>query len=157
MFLIFLQQRPWDLLQGLIISCCIVFRVNGIVINIFLLQFWQYLDNFSNFWKIFVPIVWILKQGYWIVSRQWKGSQDIIVLNFSKILLKFAIVVQIFSIFCPFLSLTTITGQRNFSSLGDGLIGRTFETKNGFDFFLLRSSKLFFSSAFFQFFSWLEN
>ena len=32
----FRHQRPWDLLQCLMISCCIVSRVNGMVINIFL-------------------------------------------------------------------------------------------------------------------------
>ena len=30
----------------------------------------------------------------------------------------------------------TITGQRIFSSLGDSLLDRIFETKNGFDFFV---------------------
>ena len=30
------HQGPWDLLQGLIISFCIVSRVNGVMINIFM-------------------------------------------------------------------------------------------------------------------------
>ena len=61
----FLQQRPWDVLQVFIISCCIGLRVNGMLINIFC-------DScFSNFWikfKIFkilenfyVPNVWIFE------------------------------------------------------------------------------------------------
>ena len=47
--------------------------------------------------------------------------------------------------------LTTIAGQRNFSSLGDELLDRTFETKNGFDFFIGKL-KTFFNFAFFSFF-----
>ena len=38
------QHRPWDLLKDLIISCCIVPRFNGMVINIF------YDSSFCNFW-----------------------------------------------------------------------------------------------------------
>ena len=74
------------------------------------------------------------------LMRQGNGSYDIIVLNFSKILFTFAIFFDIFSIFffCPFLSLTTITGQRNFSSLGDGLLDRTFETKMVLIFFIAK-------------------
>ena len=49
-----------------------------------------------------------------------------------------AIFFQIFNIFCPFLSLNTITGQQNFLTLGDGLLGRTFDTKNCFDFFIAK-------------------
>ena len=44
-----------------------------------------------------------------------------------------------------------ITGQRNFSSLGDGLLDRTFETKNGFEFFFTAKLKTFFIFAFFSF------
>ena len=62
-------------------------------------------------------------------------------MNFSKILLKFAI--PNFLNICPFLSLTTITGQRNFSSLGDGLLDRTFETKICFDFFIAEFKTFF--------------
>ena len=36
-------------------------------------------------------------------------------------MLKFEIVFKIFEYFCPFLSLTIISGQRRFSSLADGL------------------------------------
>ena len=61
----FWQQGPWDILKGLIISCCTVYRARGMVINVF------YDTNFSNFWinykKLFdffesfyhVPRVWI--------------------------------------------------------------------------------------------------
>ena len=49
-WIFFLQQRPWDVLQVFIISCCIDLRVNGMLINTFC-------DScFSNFWikfKIF--------------------------------------------------------------------------------------------------------
>ena len=60
------------------------------------------------------------------------------VLNFSKILLKFAIFPKVLNIFCPFLSLTNITGQRNFSSVADGLLERTFETKMFFNFLIVK-------------------
>ena len=49
-------------------------------------------------------------------------------LNCSKILLK------IFNNLCPFPSLMTITGQRNFLSRADGLVDRIFETKNVLEF-----------------------
>ena len=54
----FRQQGNMDLLQGLIISCCIVSRVNGMVSNIFsdssFSSFWikfiiQFLENFLLF------------------------------------------------------------------------------------------------------------
>ena len=54
--------------------------------------------------------------------RQWGGFEDFNILIFSKILLKFAIVFKIFEYFCPFLSLTIITGQQSFSSLADGYL-----------------------------------
>ena len=45
MFLIFFrQQRPWDLLQGLTMSSCVVSRVNEMVIDFF------YYSSISNFW-----------------------------------------------------------------------------------------------------------
>ena len=71
------------------------------------------------------------------------GSQDTNILNFIKILLKLGIVSKIY-IFCPPLSSTTITGQRNFLSVGHGLLDKTSGTKTGFEFFLLRSGKLLF-------------
>ena len=60
-------------------------------------------------------------------------------MNFSKVLLKFAIVFKIFEYFCPFLSSTIITGQRSFSSVADGLVDITPETKVVLDKFLLRN------------------
>ena len=58
-------------------------------------------------------------------------------------MLKFAIGSTNFSnFFYLLLSLTTITGQQSFLSLGDDLLDRTFETKNGCRLFLLRSWKL---------------
>ena len=38
-------------------------------------------------------------------------------------------------------SLTTVTGQQIFSSLADGFLDRTFETKNGFEFFYCEVEK----------------
>ena len=57
-------------------------------------------------------------------------SEDINITNFSKILLKFANVLKIFEYFCPFLSLTIITGQRSFLSLADGALDKNPEPKN---------------------------
>ena len=61
-------------------------------------------------------------------------SKAIIITSFSKIL-KFAIVLKFFE-YCPFLSLTIITGQRSFSNLADGLLDKNPETKNVFEHFL---------------------
>ena len=72
-----------------------------------------------------------LKQGYQIVS--WDNGmflKNIIILNFSKILLKFAFFTKIYQYLLPFS--TTIPGQQNFSILGDWLFHRTFETKKLF-------------------------
>ena len=44
--------------------------------------------------------------------------------NFIKILIKFGILFKIFGYFCAILSLTIITGQPSFSSLGDGLLDK---------------------------------
>ena len=57
------------------------------------------------------------------------SHEDFNILNFGKILLKFAIVFKICEYFCPFLSLTIITGRRSFSSLADGLLDVTPEKK----------------------------
>ena len=53
----------------------------------------------------------------------------------SKILLKFAIVFKICEYFCPFFSLTIITGQRSFSSFADELLDVTPDAKNIFQDF----------------------
>ena len=75
--------------------------------------------------------------------RQWNGSEDIVITNFFKILWRFAIVfLKKFWIF-SFLSLTIITGQRNFLSLADGLHDRTHETTNGFELFSLQNVETF--------------
>ena len=47
---------------------------------------------------------------------------DFSILNFGKILLRFAIVFKIFECICPFLSLKINAGQRSFSSLADGFV-----------------------------------
>ena len=57
--------------------------------------------------------------------------------SLARFLLKFAIVFKFFEHFCPFLSLTISTGQRQFLGLAVGLYDRTLETKNGFEKFLL--------------------
>ena len=75
--------------------------------------------------------------------KQWNGFEVFKVLNFSKILLKFAIVFKIFECFCPFLSLTIITGQRSFLSLADGLLDMTQKRKNSFEHFHCNIWKLF--------------
>ena len=67
-------------------------------------------------------------------------SEDINFTKFIKILLKFATVIKIFKFFCPFLSLTIITGQRSFLSLSDGLHEKYPETKNVFEHFLNRET-----------------
>ena len=51
---------------------------------------------------------------------------------------------KIFEYFCPFLSLTIITGQRSFSSLADRLLNLTPETKNSFEHFHCEIWKPFF-------------
>ena len=53
------------------------------------------------------------------LSGQRNGSEDISIMLFSKVLLNFAIFL---SCFCPILSLTIITGQRNLLSLADGYL-----------------------------------
>ena len=58
--------------------------------------------------------------------RQLNGFEDLNILNFSKILLNFAIVFKIFKYFCPF---TIITGQRSFSSHEDELLDLNIEAK----------------------------
>ena len=56
-FEFFLQQGPWDLLQGLIISCCIVFRFYGMVISSFMTA--VIIIFGFKFWKItIIPSVW---------------------------------------------------------------------------------------------------
>ena len=75
--------------------------------------------------------------------KQWNGFEDFNILIFSKILLKFAIVFKIFEYFCPFLSLTIITGQRSFSGLAYGLLDITPETKNCLEQFYFEFGKQF--------------
>ena len=69
------------------------------------------------------------------VLRQLNGFEDFNILNSSKILLKFANVFKTLECFCPFRSLTVITGQRSFSSLADGLLDITTENKISFEHF----------------------
>ena len=66
-------------------------------------------------------------------------------MNFCKILLKFAIF-KFFQYFLSFSEFNDHYWPKNFSSLGDGLLDRTFETKNG----LVAEFKTF-NFAFFSF------
>ena len=70
-------------------------------------------------------------------------SEDFNITNFGKILLNIAIVFKIFEYFCPFLSLTIITGQRSFLSLSDGLHDNYPASKTVFEPFLLRNVETF--------------
>ena len=74
--------------------------------------------------KLFKAIIGIMDN----LLRQWNVFEYFNILNFCKILLKFAIVIKFCEYFCPFLSLAIITGQRSFSSLSDGLPDITPET-----------------------------
>ena len=76
--------------------------------------------------------------------RQWNVFEDFNVLNFNKILLTFAIVFKMFECFCPFLSLTIITGQRSFSSLADELLDITQEKKTVLNIFTAKSGSFLF-------------
>ena len=161
-FLIFFRhQGPRDLLQGLIIGWCIVSRVNGIAINFF------YDPSFRNFfhsWKIFVMFQWygpfwasetisVFKKGYWIVSC---GNETVLKMLLSwilgKSLLKFAIVFKTFQCFLSFSDFNDPYWPTKILSLGDGLLDRTFYTKNGLNFFTEKLKTFFFNVAFFSFF-----
>ena len=105
-----------------------------------------------NYWKLEIGILDS-------VLRQWNGFEDFNILNFSKILLKFAFVfslrLSLFKILsiCPFLSLTIIPGQRSFSTLADGLLDITPDAKNSFWEFSLLNVKAFnLNFEIFQFF-----
>ena len=131
-FSFFRHKGSRDLLQGLMISCPIVSRVNGMVIDVFitpdiaLASFWYFFFQIVGKFHVYGSLSqWnFLKLAIGILAsllKHWNGFDGFKYLNFSKILLKFAIVFKIFEYFCPFLSLI-ITGQRSFSSLADGLL-----------------------------------
>ena len=63
---------------------------------------------------------------------QWSGSEDTNITSFSKILLKFVIVLKFLNNFVILLISTIITNQRNFLSPANELGNRTPETKNNF-------------------------
>ena len=92
--------------------------------------------------KLFKALIEILDS----LLRQLNRFEDFDIMNMSKILLKFAVVFKIFEYFCPFLSLTIITGQRNFLGLSDGLLERTPERKIVFELFHCEMWKLLFQS-----------
>ena len=64
---------------------------------------------------------------------------------------------MIFNIFCPFLCLTTSTAQRNCSSLGVGLLERTFETKMVLNFFTAKLKLLILPLSVFFLFDLITN
>ena len=102
-------------------------------------MFFKFLKNFCfKFMDLYEPDS---------LLRHWNGFEDFNILNIKKMLLKIPIVFKIF-VYCPFLSLTTITGQQNLLSFGDRFSDRIFGTKNGFELFWLRSWKPSFGFAF---------
>ena len=70
--------------------------------------------------------------------RQWNGFEDFNILNFGKILLKFAIV--IFGYFCPF---SIITGQRSFQVMQMSYMTWMQRQKNSFEHFHCEIWKFF--------------
>ena len=127
-------QGPRDLQQVLMISWHLVSIVNGVVVNllktpvlsIFLKKFKIFFFKFfENYYQVPSNWMFISQRNYLKLKigilknlvRQWTWFADLNILNLSKILLNFAIIFKICEYFCPFLSLTTITGQRRFSSL----------------------------------------
>ena len=83
--------------------------------------------------------------------RQWNGVLKILMLRILGRFLKFAINFKIFEHFCPFLSLTILTGQRKLLSLG--LHDKYLDAKNVFEHFLYCDMwKIFFWILRFQFF-----
>ena len=77
-------------------------------------------------------------------------------MNFSKILLQFAILLKFLNCY-PFLSFTIITGQRKLLSLAHGLLDRTPKRKDGFYCFLLRNLETFIYFALFCFYDIITN
>ena len=111
---------------------------------------WIKLKIFPNFRKIFSSVCIFMSQWNYFrldtgildnLLRQWNGFWDTLILTFRK-MLKFAIVLKIFQYLSFSESSDRYWGQRNFLSLGDGLLDWTFETKNGFELFVQRSWKL---------------
>ena len=73
------------------------------------------------------------------LSRQRNFSEVHKITNFSKILLKFAIIFKNFEYFCPLLILTILTGQQNFLCHSVALRDRSPETKNLWTLFPLQN------------------
>ena len=71
-------------------------------------------------------------------------SRNFNLMNFSKVLLKFAFVFKVFEYFCPF---TIISDQRRFSSHADELLDITPETKIVLKILTAKSGSLFKSFA----------
>ena len=127
------------------------FVIFGKILNFF----FKFSENFYH-----VPNVWIF-MSQWNYFRLDKGildsllrqsnrSWDINIVIYAKFW-NLQLFPKLFNIFCPFLSLTTITGQRIFLSLGGGFLDRAFQTKMVLSF-LPQSWKLVFNFAFFSFF-----
>ena len=74
----------------------------------------------------------------------------------SRILARFCLILLLFlnffNISCPFLSLTIITGQQIFLSLGDEFLNGTFVAKNDFEVFIYCEVENFFNFALLVFF-----
>ena len=146
MFLIaFRHQGSWYL-HGSIISCCIVSRINRILINI------SYLSSFSNFWIKFKMLFKLLKNfchvsSVWIFMSQWKYFS---LLQPVEIFLNLLLFPKFLNTFLPFSEFNNHYWPTKFWSLGNGILDKTFETKKGFGlfsaklpFFILPSSVFF--------------
>ena len=106
-----------------------------------------------NYWKLEINILDSL-------LTQWNGFEDLNILKFSTLLMKFAIVFKIFAyFFC--LSLMIITGQWSFSRFADEFFDITPEAKKKFDFLLQNLEAIILNFACnckfskYQFFIWL--
>ena len=142
-FSFYRHQGPCDLLQGLIISCCIDSSFGN---------FWIKFSFFSNFLKIFVVFQVYGSLSPWnyfrlqtgilnSLLRQWNGSGDINILIFSKSLWKFAIVSKIFQCFLSFSEFNDHYRPLKIYKSWRWVTWQNFQTKNGF-LLLLRIWKL---------------
>ena len=109
-------------------------------------KFFGKLLSCSNFMDFYEPVklfkAWNRDIGHSLMTMKW-FLKILISWTLAKTLLKFAIVFKIIEYFCPFLSLTIITGQQGFWSLAVGLLDITPETKINFELFHREIWKLF--------------
>ena len=150
-FIYFQHPGPTALLQCLIINSFMVSRVNGVDINFLMTPVLAFFDKFffqifgksscSKFMDIYEPVE-LFKPWKRILDsllRQWNGFEDFIVLNFSKILLKFAIVFNFFS----FSEFNDHYWPTKLLGLSDGLLDRTPDSKGVLNIFSLWNLETF--------------